>query len=523
MGVTNEPPYMEYEIENGEFRGASGYVVDVLDAAAARGGFTYELVPLDETRLQAGEETYTGLLIRTIAENNFDLLASVWYDTAERKRLGVLFGRRVIDVSGYVVAPKNDVSNEPPLSEKLALFTQPFSGGVWATIVGLLIFQATVMFFLDRQRVKRVAREHHVVVEQLRHEARKDEAARQGQAVAAGPPGPKPLPGAALSMRWNNGWTDEASFSRREVEKPTAAEEAANLRARLAWVDALAQSAFETVSHMAAAEDAPMPVAWAARVQNVVWCFLVLLTISAYTANLATFLIVRSQPTSSINGIGDLLGRRIPTCVQFDTGLGEFISSKYPSLNAVRSRWSDGLANIEAKRCTGIIMALYDAQQALSSGVGCSLAVQGQPLVDLSGAFAYSPSSTNSCGPQVLVVMDSLLAQLSEEGVLSELWDAYVQRRCPADLEAESASASDSVKLSMEGFSGPFLVYGCATFLLICCSIIGHWREQARGRGGGSNETEKGAPGRAMGRLRGVKEETISIEQEPESGLAKNL
>ncbi|CAG9465213.1 unnamed protein product [Pedinophyceae sp. YPF-701] len=497
LGVIEEPPYTEYVREGGEFRGAAGYTVDVLEAVAARGGFTYEMVPLDESRLQAGEETYTELLARTIAQNDFDVLASNWYSTAERQRLGVLFGRRVIDSSGYVVAPKNDVSNEPPLSEKLGLFAQPFSGGVWATIVGLLIFQATVMFFLDRQRVKRVAREHRIVVEQLRHEARKDDAARQGHmchTAGAGPPAAKPLPGATLSMRWNNGWADEASLSRDDAEKPTAAQEVADLRARLAWVDALAQSAFETVSHMAQAEDAPMPVAWAARVQNVVWCFLVLLTISAYTANLATFLIVRSQPESSINGIGDLLGRRIPTCVQFDTGLGEFVSSKYPSLNSVRSRWSDGIDNVEANRCTAIIMALYDAQLALTSGAGCSLAVQGQPLVDLGGAWAYSPSSEAGCGPQVMVVMDSLLAQLSEEGVMAELWEPYVQRQCAADLESEGASASNKVTLSLDGFSGPFLVYGCATFLLICCSIIGHWREQDRGRGAGSQEADRSAP-----------------------------
>ncbi|CAG9461114.1 unnamed protein product [Pedinophyceae sp. YPF-701] len=476
MGVVHEPPYMDI-VRNGDDVTYSGYIVDVLNAAAARGGFTYTFTALDESALLAGEETYTDLLMRTVSEQRFDVLASGWYDTAERRRLGVLFGRRIIDVSGYVVAPKNDAARKPSAGQKIALFTKPFSWGVWAIILSLLFFQASIMFFLERHRMRRAAQARTLLAEDLRREA-----SERASADAGGREVRSALSGRVMrsvpTTLHNAAWRVDATQNEQSV---LHTEEPRSTKARLAWLEAYTQSAYETISHVSQAEDAHVPVSWIARMQNIVWCFLVLLIISAYTANLATFLIVRSQPMSSITGIGDLMVKRLPTCVPTDTGLGEFVQAKYRSLNVVDSPWLAGIDRLVARQCAAIIMPLFDAQQALASGPGCELGVQGQPLVDLSGAFAYSPSSGNGgCGPQVMVVIDTLLSLLSEDNVMQELWEPYVQPQCPGEDDSLGLTElEEKVALTVEGFSGPFLVYGCATAVFMTIAVALHLTEAA--------------------------------------------
>ena len=81
----------------------------------------------------------------------------------------------------------------------------------------------------------------------------------------------------------------------------------------------------------------PGPKNAGARFNMPLWGFVQLVVIAAYTANLATFLLVRSQATRRVNGVGDIISQTYPTCKYDSEPLNDQILAQYGTI----TNWVD--------------------------------------------------------------------------------------------------------------------------------------------------------------------------------------
>lgn len=74
----------------------------------------------------------------------------------------------------------------------------------------------------------------------------------------------------------------------------------------------------------------------AARLLSFSWTFWALIITSAYTANMASFLVSRNGKEAPVATLEDALKRGTPVCIQRYSVMDEIVSKKYPDLNIVR-------------------------------------------------------------------------------------------------------------------------------------------------------------------------------------------
>ena len=75
----------------------------------------------------------------------------------------------------------------------------------------------------------------------------------------------------------------------------------------------------------------------AARLLSFSWTFWTLITASAYTANMASFLVQRRAEMRSVSTIDDAARKAVPVCVQGGVVIDEMLSKMSPDLILVRT------------------------------------------------------------------------------------------------------------------------------------------------------------------------------------------
>lgn len=121
-----------------------GYQIDVLEELVRHLGFTYE-IRLTEGRRPT--ESLTEWLSRQETSYDYDVLMGNWNDAPKHRVFGFFVPFPLRDYSPVLVTSLH--KERPGIWRTLTAFSQPLTPSLWCTMVGITLFTAGVMLWLE--------------------------------------------------------------------------------------------------------------------------------------------------------------------------------------------------------------------------------------------------------------------------------------------------------------------------------------------------------------------------------------
>ena len=127
--------------------GWRGLDVDLLNQLSWLLGFSYEIQDMGSP---ADGETWTDLALKVQYEG--DLLASYWSPSAER-RDGAFMFKGHLDLSTVLIARLEQASGDAALMKRLGSFSRPFTPGLWAAVIALVLLSGCIDWLAERDNM----------------------------------------------------------------------------------------------------------------------------------------------------------------------------------------------------------------------------------------------------------------------------------------------------------------------------------------------------------------------------------
>jgi hypothetical protein len=220
--------------------------------------------------------------------------------------------------------------------------------------------------------------------------------------------------------------------------------------------------------------------------------FLALIVGAAYTANLASFLVARRQPSSTLQSIQDAVVQRAPICLQARVALDQYITDQHPSAILVRKESeSDVFQGLVQGDCVVAVVPkcsyeTYVRNSEINSD--CGLTWQGRVEQYVPSGLASRVDTGNLCTSLVSHVLDLHLLEMDADGFLEVVWEEHLQKVGNHNCLVEQSGASPggeveddgTFSLSIQEMSGIFIVHAVLTSIAVLLAVFQFFMERRR-------------------------------------------
>jgi hypothetical protein len=209
--------------------------------------------------------------------------------------------------------------------------------------------------------------------------------------------------------------------------------------------------------------------------------FFCLLVGSAYTANLASFLVVQNTPSLRIEGVEDAVNRGLSMCVLKGATQQTVVAESHPGAKFVEvDAETDMFLGVKNGICDLALTSVGSWNRNRGKSLvnsDCSLTWVGRVYRFLNGGFATLSDSGTLCTNLIRDVLTLHLLEMTEDGFvqnainreLESSWDI----NCDVISESSSSDGDDSSsKLGLQDTGGLFIVHYGVTALAIIMAVF---------------------------------------------------
>lgn len=209
--------------------------------------------------------------------------------------------------------------------------------------------------------------------------------------------------------------------------------------------------------------------------------FWALIIAAAYTANLASFLVVRNTPELGVSGIEDAIQTQIPVCIFARAREDDFITQTYPEVNLVRKETKEEVfRGLKKGECQGVITQMSSFQmyeRNMEINGDCSIKWSGRTIQLGPSGFATAVDTGTFCTSLVSYVVNLHLVQMKAEGFVDEVWkthmlDSISTNNCAGVESKDSGGGADSSKLSIKDVGGIFVFHSMLSVLALFIALL---------------------------------------------------
>lgn len=220
---------------------------------------------------------------------------------------------------------------------------------------------------------------------------------------------------------------------------------------------------------------------------------------SAYTANLASFLVAKNTPALQVETVGDAVFANLPMCVLLGTAMESEVRKAYPRANLIlidpRSEY-DIYSEVLRGRCTLAVTTLWEWDKTRvdgTSNIDCQLQWIGRVFRFSKSSFATFSDSGNLCSNLIRDVLSLHISRLLDDGTIQEILDEYLSSlqtiECRAaggesldsgESDDSDGSGDDIQSLSLQDMGGLFIVVYISG-ALCCIAALVLWYRKKRG------------------------------------------
>jgi hypothetical protein len=179
---------------------------------------------------------------------------------------------------------------------------------------------------------------------------------------------------------------------------------------------------------------------------------------SAYTANLASFLVSQNVPRLDIETVGDAVARNIPMCVTQGTAQETEIEQAYPQARLIRVPAKDPnlmFTYVLNGRCTVALTPMFYwdlVKRSRTSNIDCQLQWIGRTFRFMKSGYATRSDSGTLCTSLIRDVLSAHITAMADEGVIDRIEQEYL--RSIQTIECNGNSAIPFSSGSMENNDG---------------------------------------------------------------------
>mmetsp|Transcript_41631 Transcript_41631/g.126229 ORF Transcript_41631/g.126229 Transcript_41631/m.126229 type:complete len:490 (-) Transcript_41631:151-1620(-) len=219
-----------------------------------------------------------------------------------------------------------------------------------------------------------------------------------------------------------------------------------------------------------------------ARLMSFSWTFWALIMASAYTANLASFLVTRNTHRFGVSSIEEAIQTQSPVCIFARSREDDFMTKNYPKVNLIRKEQEkDVFLGLKTDECQGVItqmssFEMFERNKEVNDD--CGMKWTGRTIQFGPSGFATHVDTGTYCTSLLSYVVNLHMVRMKAEGFVEKAWNTHVldkisDRRCVevarGTNDSGTADGDDSVKLSIKDVGGIFVfhVSVCVASLLI--------------------------------------------------------
>jgi hypothetical protein len=218
------------------------------------------------------------------------------------------------------------------------------------------------------------------------------------------------------------------------------------------------------------------PTSNGARLLTLSLAFFCLLVASAYTANLASYLVVDKVSSIRIDSVEDAVRQGYRICV-LDTSIAdESLTREFPTAKIVRKLVEkDIYVGVRLEECE-IALTSFSSWQEFSrdSSVNgdCQMTWIGRVFRDGEAGFATISDSGSLCTSLIRDVVNLLLVEMKDDGFIDRAWENELDKIAgQCDFSTDSLD-DDSGQLTIQAMGGTFILHFGLTAVAICISLF---------------------------------------------------
>jgi Ligand-gated ion channel len=232
-----------------------------------------------------------------------------------------------------------------------------------------------------------------------------------------------------------------------------------------------------------------------ARIVGFSFTFWALIVGSAYTANLASFLVLPSALTYQYESFEKILQDNAYVCVQQGGAISTLLSHAYPSLvlvpkfpdeeifKGLRLPNNEGGCDVVAHQVN-----TYEIYKSLrETNADCSLRSSERTVQEIPGALATAvDTGSRYCTSLISHVMDYHLTAMIDDGFLERTWKLHLDRiatvSCPTTKKAaNSFTTKVTSSLTVRDVGGIFVAHVMLSSIAVLIATIQFYRTHRRG------------------------------------------
>eukprot|EP00550_Attheya_septentrionalis_P005091 CAMPEP_0198283400 /NCGR_PEP_ID=MMETSP1449-20131203/2997_1 /TAXON_ID=420275 /ORGANISM="Attheya septentrionalis, Strain CCMP2084" /LENGTH=577 /DNA_ID=CAMNT_0043979985 /DNA_START=22 /DNA_END=1755 /DNA_ORIENTATION=- len=222
------------------------------------------------------------------------------------------------------------------------------------------------------------------------------------------------------------------------------------------------------------------PRTHAARLFSLSLAFWALLTGAAYTANLASFLVVQNSPKISISSVDAAVKMNVRICIFESTQADEAFTKAYPLYtNIIRKQEEEeiflGVASGECTVAVTTVSSWRFWERNVDINDNCHMDWIGRIFMFVSAGFATTSDSGTLCTSLIRDVLNFHFGKMKEEGVLELLWEDHLKRTATIDCQYDTLPAGgedSSSQLDLSNMGGIFIFHFALSILAIIVALI---------------------------------------------------
>jgi len=279
------------------------------------------------------------------------------------------------------------------------------------------------------------------------------------------------------------------------------------------------------------------PMSTSARIFTASLSFWALIMMSAYTANLASYLVVQNTPSIEINSVGDAVRNNYRICVVRSTAPDNALTRAWPAAKVVRTQTEgelyEGVRNGTCQVLLTPVSSWNEYQGDRTVNGDCRFQWIGRTFMEGEGGFALKSDSGTFCSSLIRDVLNLHMEEMKAEGFVDRAWQALLERRKTIDCGIESGETEeddDSAQLSLQAMGGTFILHYIVTAFAILLAFLWKckqkYRPSARNLQGADNNTSATKNGQSTSKQSSIDtgvrfERMVEKQNEKLSALAK--
>ena len=229
-------------------------------------------------------------------------------------------------------------------------------------------------------------------------------------------------------------------------------------------------------------------------------CLLFLIILAAYTANLASFLVIRNSPDVVINDIQDVVKNDLRTCVWRSTTSETYMRERYETAQLVlKDSLEASYLGLDAGDCDIVLTTIGTWETKKSDLVynkDCRKEWVGR-VVQFNDAGFSLRDSVDLCSSLLRDVISLHLLEMKRDTTYTTIWDTHRRKSATnnCNTDVDEIEDNDLIELEAMNVGGIFVIHAIVLILSVGITFFSKHRRDQRAKLGRGGNTTNSPPG----------------------------